>query len=135
MAMLAWNDHLSVNIREIDDQHKKLVDMVNNLHDAMKGGKADSVIFKIVDEMKRYAATHFATEEKHMKAQAYPAFATHKAEHDKFVAKVVQVEADCKSGKCAMSMDILNFLSNWLVTHIKGTDKKYGPFLNERGIK
>ena len=90
---------------------------------------------KIVDEMKKYAASHFATEEKHMKAHAYPDFVTHKAEHDKFVTKVLQVEKDCKSGKCAMSMDILNFLSNWLVDHIKGTDKKYGPFLNERGLK
>ncbi|GFK93861.1 Bacteriohemerythrin [Fundidesulfovibrio magnetotacticus] len=135
MSMLAWNDRLAVNIKEIDDQHKKLVDMINKLHDAMKGGKADAVVLGIVDEMKKYAASHFATEERHMKAHAYPEFAAHKAEHDKFVAKVLQVEADCKSGKCAMSMDILNFLSNWLVNHIKGTDKKYGPYLNARGVK
>lgn len=135
MAMLAWNDRLSVNIKEIDDQHKKLVEMINNLHDAMKGGKGDAVVFGIVDQMKKYAASHFALEEKHMKAHNYPDFVKHKAEHDKFVAKVLQVEKDCKSGKCAMSMDILNFLSTWLVDHIKGTDKKYGPYLNERGIK
>jgi len=134
MAMLAWNDRLSVNIKEIDDQHKKLVDMINNLHDSMKAGKADAVVLAIVAEMKKYAAAHFALEEKHMKAHAYPEFAKHKAEHDKFVAKVLQVEQDCKSGKCAMSMDILNFLSTWLVEHIKGTDKKYGPYLNERGV-
>lgn len=135
MPMLAWNDRLSVNIKEIDDQHKKLVDMINTLHDAMKAQKAESVLMGIVDSMKKYAASHFALEEKYMKQHNYPQYTAHKSEHDKFVAKVLQVEADCKSGKCTMSMDILNFLSNWLVGHIKGTDKAYGPFLNEKGIK
>ena len=135
MAMLAWNDRLSVNIKEIDDQHKKLVDMINHLHDAMKEGKGEAVVLGIVDEMKQYAASHFALEEKYMQEHSYPDLLKHKAEHDNFVAKVLQVESDCKSGKCAMSMDILNFLSGWLVEHIKGTDKKYGPYLNERGVK
>ena len=134
MALLEWSDRLSVNIREIDDQHKSLVEMVNRLHDAMKGGGADSILMGIVDEMKNYAASHFATEEKHMQIHKYPDYAVHKAEHDDFVAKVVQVESDLKAGKCAMSMDILNFLSNWLVKHIKGTDKKYSPFLNQAGV-
>jgi hemerythrin len=134
MTLLAWNDRLSVNIREIDAQHKKLVDMVNRLHEAMKDGKAEMMLMRIVDEMKQYAANHFALEEQYMKKHAYPEYGAHKSEHDKFVAKVIQVEKDCKSGKCAMSMDILNFLSNWLVNHIKGVDKKYGPFLNNLGI-
>jgi hemerythrin len=125
---------LSVNIKEIDGQHQKLVDMVNRLHDAMKEGKADDIVMQIVAEMKKYAASHFATEERHMKTHSYPDYPAHKNEHDKFVAKVVQVEKDLKTGKCAMSMDILNFLSNWLVNHIKGTDKKYSPFLNAAGV-
>jgi hemerythrin len=134
MALLAWNDRLSVNIREIDGQHKKLVNMVNELHDAMKEGKAETILVQIVGEMKQYAASHFGLEEGYMQTNNYPEFKIHKAEHDKFVAKVVQVEKDCKAGKCAVSMDILNFLSNWLVNHIKGTDKKYSPFLNSCGL-
>lgn len=134
ITLLAWNDRLSVNIAEIDSQHKKLVDMVNELHDAMKAGKAETVMVHIVKEMKQYAASHFGLEERYMKSNNYPDYKPHKTEHDKFVAKVVQVEQDCKAGKCAMSMDILNFLSNWLVNHIKGTDKKYAPFLNNCGI-
>jgi hemerythrin len=134
MALLEWNDRLSVNIREIDDQHKKLVNMVNGLHDAMKEGKAEALLMRIVADMKQYAASHFGLEERYMKNNNYPDYPVHKSEHDKFVAKVVQVEKDCKSGKCAISMDILNFLSSWLVNHIKGTDKKYSPFLNNLDI-
>ncbi|WP_029459002.1 bacteriohemerythrin [Solidesulfovibrio alcoholivorans] len=134
MSLLAWSDRLSVNIAEIDKQHHKLVDMVNELHDAMKSGKTENVLMRIVKEMKEYAATHFALEERYMKGNNYPDYAAHKTEHDKFVAKVVQVESDCNKGKCAMSMDILSFLSSWLVNHIKGTDKKYAPFLNNCGI-
>lgn len=134
MALMEWNDRLSVKIREIDDQHRTLVNMVNKLHDAMKEGHADDIVMPIVAEMKQYAAIHFATEEKYFKLHNYPEYAKHKAEHDAFVAKVVQVESDLKSGKCAMSMDILNFLSQWLVNHIKGTDKKYSAFLNQAGV-
>jgi len=134
MALLQWNERLSVNIKEIDGQHKTLVDMVNRLHDSMKEGEGDKILMKIVDEMKRYAASHFATEERYLKEKQYPDYPAHKTEHENFVSKVVKVEKDLKEGKCAMSMDILNFLSNWLVNHIKGTDKKYGPFLNKAGI-
>jgi len=134
MSLLVWNDRLSVNIREIDAQHKKLVDMVNGLHDAMKEGKAETMLMKIIADMKQYAASHFGMEEQYLKNHGYPDYPAHKMEHDKFVAKVIQVEKDCKSGKCAISMDILNFLSNWLVNHIKGTDKKYSQFLNNLGI-
>ena len=86
MSLLAWSDRLSVNIAEIDKQHHKLVDMINELHDAMKSGKAENVLMRIVKEMKEYAATHFALEERYMKGNHYPDYAVHKTEHDKFVA-------------------------------------------------
>ena len=134
MALLRWTEDLSVNIKEIDGQHQKLVDMINRLHEAMKTGKAGDIMMPIVAEMKAYAARHFATEERYLTTHKYPAYAQHKAEHEGFVAKVNAVEADLKSGKIAMSSEILDFLSKWLVNHIKGTDKKYSSFLNAAGV-
>ncbi|MBG0777083.1 MAG: hemerythrin family protein [Desulfovibrionaceae bacterium] len=133
--MMEWNDRLSVNIRDIDSQHKQLVAMLNRLHDAMKAGSTGAVIAQIVSEMKRYSVSHFTTEEGYMKKHGYPDYTAHKAEHEKFVAKVAQVERDLQAGAGAMSMDILNFLSNWMITHIRGTDKKYTPFLNAAGVQ
>jgi len=135
VTMIAWNEHLSVNITEIDNQHKKLLGMLNHLYEAMMARKAGTALTGIVEEMKEYAASHFALEEKHMRVHAYPELVRHKAEHDMFVDKARQVEEDIASGKCAMSVDVIAFLSHWLIEHIKVTDKAYAPYLIERGVK
>lgn len=134
MPMLEWNDSLSISVAEVDTQHKGLVDMVNTLYDSMKGEAAAAMLLGIVDEMRRYTEVHFGTEEKLMDQYAYPDTPAHKAEHRDFISKVAQVENDCKIGKSTLSMDVLNFLSNWLVTHINGTDKRLGMFLSGKGV-
>lgn len=133
MPMLEWNNGLSVQVKEIDEQHKKLVGMINTLFDSMKSETDDTVLLSIVDEMVKYAVEHFNTEERYMEKMGYPEFERHKSEHQDFVEKATQVENDLKYGKTVLSMDILNFLSSWLVTHINGTDKKMGVFLSENG--
>jgi len=65
----------------------------------------------------------------------YPESVAHIKKHKDFEKKITAFEADFKTGKQRLSKDIIKFLSDWLVAHIKGSDKKYGPFLNERGVK
>lgn len=129
MPMLQWSDDLSIHIDEVDNQHKSLVDMVNVLYDSMRSEAVAAVLFDIVEKMRDYAQEHFGTEERYMARYAYPDMASHQQEHADFIDKVRQVEMDCKSGKASLSMDILNFLSHWLVTHIHQTDKKMGVYL------
>ncbi len=135
MAYLTWDEKYSVGIREIDLQHKKLVEMINGLHDAMKEGKGKDVLARVLQELVNYAGSHFATEEKHMTNFNYPGYLAHKSEHEKFVKQVLDFKKDFDSGKAAMTLEVMNFLKNWLLNHISGTDKKYGPFFNERGLK
>jgi len=134
-AMLTWDDSLSVNIDAIDDQHKVLVDMINGLHEAMRTGKGVKVLEKLVDGLKNYTVDHFATEERLMVQHKYPGYLAHKKEHEKFVAKVLEFENAFIHGTASLTMDVMRFLKDWLVGHIKGVDKKYGPFFNERGIR
>ncbi len=131
MPMLEWNDGLSLRIAAIDEQHKKLVGMVNRLHDAMTEGR--SALPAIVADMKDYVVEHFATEERYMDAYAYPESAAHKAEHRDFAAKAEALAADCETGAAALSMETLNYLGDWLVTHIAGTDRRMGEYLFARG--
>lgn len=135
MALVNWSDQLSVNIRQIDEQHKKLVSMLNELHDAMLNGKGRDVLSQILDGLAEYTVTHFATEENLMKKYNYPGYVNHKAEHDRFVEKVSEFKEKLSQGQLTLTMEVLNFLKDWLTSHIMGSDKKYGPFLNERGIK
>lgn len=135
MAYMEWKEIYSVNVKEIDGQHKKLIGMINELHDAMKAGKGHGVISVILKEMIDYATTHFGTEEKYMSMFNFPGYAQHKAEHDAFAIKVLDFQQKYNRGSLALTFEVMDFLENWLVTHIQGTDRKYGPFFNMKGLK
>lgn len=134
MALITWSDKFSMQIKEIDDQHKVLVEMINELHEAMKQAKSKETAIEIIDKMAEYTQFHFSTEEKYMQRFAYPDYANHKKEHVKFVEQVVQFKQDYESGKAGLSYDIMNFLKDWLVEHIQDSDKRYAPLFIEKGV-
>lgn len=134
MAVIEWSDSLSVNVKTIDDQHKKLVEMLNNLHDAFIGNHGQDAQKAIVVGMVGYAATHFATEEKYMTQFNYPDYPAHKKEHDDFTAKAIDLKTRVENGSVVMTLDVINFLRDWLKNHISGTDKKYSKFFNDNGL-
>ena len=82
-----------------------------------------------------YTATHFKTEEKYFDQFGYPETDSHKKEHAAFVKKVTDFKDGFEKGKLGLSVEILNFLSDWLKNHIKKTDMKYSQFFNEKGLK
>jgi hemerythrin-like metal-binding protein len=136
MAYVDWTDKLSVHVDSIDAQHKKLVVMVNDLFDAMKGGHGKEALIKTLDTLVSYTATHFKTEEELFAKTGYPAAAEHKKEHEEMVKKVVAIQDKVKSGvSSALSMEVLEFLKKWLVNHIQGTDQKYSSHMVSKGIK
>jgi hemerythrin len=135
MALIDWNDSLVVNVTEIDNQHRKLVEMINDLHEAMRQGKGKDITGKIVNSLIGYAATHFRTEEKYFELFAYPDAPVHKKEHSDFVAKISEFKDGFEKGTAGLSIEIMNFLSNWLRNHIKISDKKYSPLFKAKGLK
>lgn len=134
MALLEWTAKYSVNIKEMDEQHKKLFDMINELHDAMKGGRGKEVLGGIFTGLIQYVGTHFAAEERLMSAHAYAGYIAQKAEHDKLTKKALELQKNFQEDAPVVTMEVMNFLKDWLQTHILGSDKKYGPFLNSKGI-
>lgn len=135
MAILEWKVDLGVNITKIDEQHKKLVDLVNNLHEAMRTGKGKEVCGQVLKELADYTVYHFSTEEEFMKQNQYPDAENHVKAHKDLVAQVVEFQKGFEAGKIGLSMDLFDFLNKWLVDHIIGTDKKLGAFLRLKGIK
>jgi len=129
MSFMQWNSNLSVGIEEIDNQHKKLIEIINTLNDAMKTGKGSESLSGIVSELIEYTKYHFTAEEALMKDNNYPGYLSHKAVHSTLVEKVRDIELDLKAGKIALSVQVFAFLKDWLVNHIQGEDKKYAPFL------
>lgn len=135
MAFIKWDDSLSVNVKEIDEQHKKLVDLINKLTDAMSAGKAKQILGNILNELASYTVIHFKTEEKYFDKFKYPFTISHKKEHNDFIKKINDFKRDFESGKALLSVEIMKFLKDWLIKHIKGSDKKYSEFFNKHGLK
>jgi len=135
MSLFEWQDSYSVGINNFDEQHKKLIDMLNNLHGAMIQNKGKSVIEEILQGLSDYTVSHFKAEEMQFDQHAYPEKEQHKNEHANFVKEVTEFKTKHEKGSSMLSIEILNFLKDWLVNHINGSDKSYGPFLNSRGVK
>ena len=134
MALITWNDGYSVKVKQFDEQHKKLIDMVNDLHDAMKVGKGKEILEKILAALIQYTGTHFANEERLMKLHNYPGYEQHKKEHNLLVLQVIDVQRKYHDGGAVLSQSVMTFLKEWLQKHIQGTDKNYAPFLNGKGV-
>ena len=125
MALIYWNDKLSVGVEEFDNQHKRLILLVNTLHEAMTVGKGKEVIGKVLGDLISYTATHFAAEERFMQQHSYQGFAAHKAEHDQLVKKAKALQRDFQEGKLTVAIALSTFLKEWLTHHIMESDKKY----------
>lgn len=134
MALFSWDNSYSVNIREIDEQHKVLIKLINNLHDSMKVGKGKEALGPILNELVDYTVYHFGHEEKLFTDNGYPESSQHKAVHAKLVEQVKAIKKDYESGNAVMTIEVMHFLKDWLSGHIMGTDKKYSSFLNAKGI-
>jgi hemerythrin len=134
MALFEWKDQYSVGIKEFDLQHKKIIQLLNELYEAMRDRKPKEVLGKIINNMTTYAAMHFQTEEKYMKQYNYPSLETHHKEHEDFVIKVNDFKEKFQQGSLMLSLDILNFLKSWLKDHIMGVDKEYTAYFKQQGL-
>ena len=135
MSLFTWNSMYATGIPTIDNQHKKLVELLNALFDGMKSGQGDQAAGKTLDELIKYTITHFSTEEQLFKKYGYPETEAHKKEHENLKTQALKLQSDYRSGKAQITMDVANFLRDWLKNHILQTDKKYAPFLIAKGAK
>ena len=134
-SALAWDSSYATGIQTFDDQHKVLIRMVNDLHDAMQQKRSKEAVGQILKGLADYTVTHFADEEKAFSRSHYPDEENHKRIHKKLVDQVVDFIGKFQSGEAVLSHDLLSFLQDWLINHIKGEDKKYAPHLIKNGIR
>ena len=131
---ISWGDLYKLNIDIIDAQHKKLIDLINKLHDAFTEGKAHEVTNDIIDEMLNYADYHFQMEEVIFDKHDYPLSSEHKIIHNDFFEKANVYKARVLKGEENVHYDLLKYLKEWLIKHIQGEDVKYAEYFKEKGI-
>lgn len=135
MALLVWQERYSVGIREIDEQHKQLINLINELNNAMLAGKGKEAVLPVLTKLSSHCVTHFNNEERLFETHAYPDAADHKEKHNKLTAEVNVLIDGVKSGKNKISIEVMRFLITWLDKHIMETDMKYVPHLHSAGVK
>ena len=134
MTFFAWKAEYSIGVPAIDQQHKKLIGLIDQLYTSMQQGLAEGIIRQILNELIDYTKTHFAAEEAVMKANRYPDFQNHKDEHVNLTIEVlaynVKFENDYK-----IVVPLSMFLKEWLTNHILDSDKRIGLFLESKTKK
>lgn len=130
--LMPWGKKFILGMDEIDEQHRRLVSMVNQLHKAMKLKKGRQQLKEILGALAEYTVNHFKFEEKLFDEHGYPETDLHKKIHKNLVKQVTEFQSQLEQGKASLSMDLMGFLKDWLNNHILETDKKYVPFLLEK---
>lgn len=131
MALIKWKNEFSVNISAIDTRHKKLIEIINDLHAAMSAGKANDALREIFAKLAAYTKEHFAYEEQLFSKYAYASSVQHKSSHSKLISQLKELENQVLRGQM-VSLKTYNFLKLWLTEHILKEDKQYVEFLSEK---
>ncbi len=133
-VLINWSEELSVGIESIDNQHKKLVNMINALNEALVEGKARDVLVKIFNGLVVYTDKHFKYEEALFAQHGYQDAAEHKAQHDALVKQVLELKSKLDDGNFMIGVEVMAFLKEWLTEHIMKTDKAYTVHLTGAGV-
>ncbi|WP_018608497.1 bacteriohemerythrin [Uliginosibacterium gangwonense] len=126
--LFKWSDDYTVGVAEIDEQHKELVRLLNDLHQAIHERHGSDASRKILNELAEYTRVHFAVEESLMRITHYPDFENHKKIHEALIQQVVELQNKLDSGTAKISFELLHFLKQWLMHHIVESDKLFGAF-------
>ncbi|MCB1890332.1 MAG: hemerythrin family protein [Rhodocyclaceae bacterium] len=128
MSLIEWTPSLATGQMEIDAQHTVLVAILNRLHDAIQGGEAEASTKLILHELVEYTHYHFESEEALMERVPPEVAKAHKANHQRLLDQVLEFQGQCERGEIH-PQELLQFLKDWLMLHITGTDKQLAATL------
>jgi len=135
MVLFTWEDKYSVHVNLMDNQHKRLFDLINQLHTAMSEGKGNTVLADILKGLKEYTDLHFTEEERLMEKFGYTGLSGQKIEHKMFIEKIKGYEKELSEKKIGLSINVMQFLRDWLINHIQSVDSGYTDVFHSHGMK
>ncbi len=132
MALIEWQPRFTVGVPDLDKQHKKLIALINDLHDAMLSGKGSAAQQGILAELIQYTRTHFEVEEAFMRSVQFPGFGDHRLNHEKLTRDVLVFQKNLQAGNVILSIDLMTFLRDWLQNHILVEDSQYAIWAKQK---
>ncbi len=135
MELIEWNESLYIGIKSVDEQHKMLVNILNNLNNTLqKQGEPDEIV-QAFDAVKVYTIKHFKYEEDLFKQYNYPETKEHIQEHHQLIEQLETLHQGLLEGNIMIGVELLTFLKEWLQHHILETDKAFIPFFISKGVE
>ena len=134
MPIVTWSDEYNVNVEEIDLQHRRLLELVNNLHASVEARKEKDDLKAMLVELVEFTAEHFATEERLMQEHDYPEYKRHRKEHKTLLKHMNELVHMVSRGKSPTFYSDYDVSTDWALLHIAEQDKQMGEFLNGRGV-
>jgi hemerythrin len=132
--VFVWQESFAINVMQMDEQHKRLIQIANTIMEHLYNHAESESISKAFDALLDYTHYHFEEEERLMMLYNYPATSTHRENHDKLAKQVIEYKNKILGGDVPNRADFLDFIEHWLMRHVLDEDRKYGAFLNAKGI-
>lgn len=133
--LIAWKDDYNLNFNRIDQQHRKLIDLLNIVYNSLTNKEKDNIVEDVISDLLDYTFIHFREEEKHFMEFNYKDGPEHIAEHEFFIDKVKWLQADHASNEPGVKEDVVVFLQKWFINHIMHSDKKYQECFIKGGLQ
>ncbi|HAR63851.1 MAG: hemerythrin [Candidatus Margulisiibacteriota bacterium] len=134
MDFIVWNDTYSLNVANINEQHKELFELINNFYRGVDKSINKKTLSKVLAEFLNYTKYHFSTEETFLHKHDYPYYEEHKLVHDKFIMEIVDFQKAFNNDDIQPTIELLKFIKNWLISHIFIMDKQYSTYFQENDM-
>lgn len=132
-SIFQWREEYRTNVAKMDEEHRALFKKADMFYKKLSTGE-NIAVNDILNFLVGFSEAHFKEEEQLMKDYAYPDLENHRAKHERFLQQVGEIRKSRRHGKIQSGIDCTTFLRDWIIQHILTEDKKYGPFLNQKGI-
>ncbi|MBF0263630.1 MAG: hemerythrin family protein [Gammaproteobacteria bacterium] len=135
MSLIHWDDNLSIGVKSVDEQHKRLVEIINKLNDALVQGQANDVLGEVLSDVADYTVMHFAYEESLFEKYNYPDKDKHIQSHKDLIASVQNLQEKLQQDDFMVGVETMTFLKEWLTGHILKVDKAFSAHMIEHGVE
>jgi len=137
MSMAEWKTSMQIGVREIDEQHERLTAIINDLYQAYMNGEDHTVLADLIAKVNEYAQEHFATERRYMAPYIgqMPNYEEHMRQHREFFSNCVSFLLEYLDKGTGITPELLDYLTDWWMKHINGTDQVMGAVLRANGVE
>lgn len=129
MDIIKWRESYETGVEEMDEQHKKLIELINTMYRVMRQQQDGAAVDEVLNEMTNYAAMHFQAEEAMLKDKSYHGYESHVALHAEYIKTIERLKSEYQTDPAAAEKKIYTFLRNWWLDHIVKEDSQYGSVL------